>query len=118
MQSIRNGLWFVVGIVASICAAEKFHEHTKLPSTNEPTVEISSCGANESVSLNPRKRKASPVAAIEVREAVKSNAEDEQTIPLLKLYEQSSTQAVNFNRLGVKLLIPSKEEMKVAGLFR
>lgn len=118
MQSIRNGLWFVVGIVASICVAEKFHEHTKLPSSTEPTVEISSCGANESVSLHPKGHHTAPVAVAEARKDVKSNPEDEQTIPLLKLYEQSSTQAVNFNRLGVKLLIPSKEEMKIAGLFR
>jgi len=118
MQSIRNGLWFIVGIVASICIAEKVHEHTKFPPENDPTIQVSASGANERVSLHPKDHGNAPVAVAEVRQGTSANAEDEQTIPLLKLYEQSSTQSVVYNRLGVKLLIPSKEEMKVAGLFR
>jgi hypothetical protein len=102
MQSIRNGLWFLVGIIASICVAEKFHEHTKLPSTSQPTVQVKECGANQSVRL-------SKLISDDGRSLPRSEmgfSRLGETIKLMSIHDSIRTEIVSFDHLGMTLLVP------------
>ena len=111
MQTIKNTLWLVVGIVSSIAIAEKVHERTKLTPVkeNEP-VAVSASGANQQVSLRKEEVAAAPVAKAPQVE----RQEKDDTIQLLKLMEPVQTQSITFNRLGVNLLVPSNDVPKAA----